>query len=31
MGYGTEEHMQALATVGLSPVHRRSFCKRFLG
>lgn len=30
MGYGTKEHMDALEEIGLSPVHRRSFCKRFL-
>ena len=29
-GYGTKIHRQALATVGPSPVHRRSFCRRQL-
>ena len=30
-GYGTKAHMEALANYGLCPIHRRSFCKKFLG
>lgn len=30
-GYGTAEHMAALERYGLTPFHRRSFCKRFCG
>ena len=29
-GYGTREHMDAIRRYGLTPHHRRSFCKRFL-
>ena len=29
-GYGTKEHMEAIERYGLSPVHRKSFCKKFL-
>ncbi len=29
-GYGTKVHGAALSTHGLSPIHRRSFCKRYL-
>ena len=29
-GYGTKSHMGALATHGLSALHRRTFCKKFL-
>lgn len=29
-GYGTKSHMVALRDHGLSELHRRSFCKRFL-
>jgi ribonuclease HII len=29
-GYGTKAHGIALSTHGLSPIHRRSFCKRYL-
>jgi ribonuclease HII len=29
-GYGTKAHLEALTIHGLSPVHRRSFCKKFL-
>ena len=29
-GYGTKAHREALTKHGLSPVHRRSFCKKFL-
>lgn len=28
-GYGTSVHQSALKKKGLSPLHRRSFCKRF--
>ena len=30
-GYGTAAHFEALRQYGLSPVHRRSFLKKFLG
>lgn len=29
-GYGTKIHREAIEKHGLSPVHRRSFCKKFL-
>lgn len=29
-GYGTKIHREALSQHGLSPIHRRSFCKKFL-
>lgn len=29
-GYASEEHIQAIREFGLSPVHRRSFCKSFM-
>ncbi|MDO5695262.1 MAG: ribonuclease HII [Eubacteriales bacterium] len=29
-GYGTEKHRDALSRFGLTPYHRRSFCKRYL-
>jgi len=29
-GYGTAAHREALAVHGLSPQHRRSFCRKFL-
>lgn len=29
-GYGTAEHIQALHTLGPSPIHRRSFIKNLL-
>lgn len=29
-GYGTAEHCEAIRRLGLSPVHRRSFCSEFL-
>ncbi len=28
-GYGTKFHEQAILSHGLSPIHRRSFCKKF--
>jgi len=30
VGYGTLEHMKAIETHGLSPLHRKTFCKRWL-
>jgi ribonuclease HII len=27
-GYGTRQHMSLIARFGLSPIHRRSFCRR---
>lgn len=30
VGYGTSDHMQAIETHGLSPLHRTTFCKRWL-
>jgi ribonuclease HII len=29
-GYGTAEHMDAIANLGLTQHHRRSFCRKFL-
>lgn len=29
-GYGTEMHRDAIEKYGLCPIHRRSFCKRFI-
>lgn len=29
-GYGTQEHIRAIEKYGLTPIHRRSFCKRFV-
>ena len=29
-GYGTREHEKAIYTPGLSAIHRKSFCKKFL-
>ena len=28
-GYGSKAHIDAIKTYGLSPVHRKSFCKHF--
>jgi ribonuclease HII len=28
-GYGTKKHIEAITTHGLSPIHRKSFTKRF--
>jgi ribonuclease HII len=28
-GYGTKTHMEAILKRGLSPIHRRTFCRRF--
>jgi len=30
-GYGTAEHINALKTLGPTPIHRRSFIKNFIG
>lgn len=29
-GYGTKVHIEAIAKYGLSPIHRESFCKKFV-
>lgn len=29
-GYGTKAHIEAIAKYGLSPIHRPSFCKKFV-
>lgn len=29
-GYGTKAHIEALAKYGLSPIHRESFCRKFV-
>jgi ribonuclease HII len=29
-GYGTKDHIEAIKRYGLSPIHRRSFCKNFI-
>ena len=28
-GYGTKEHMDAIRAYGMTPIHRRSFLKKF--
>ena len=30
MGYGTKQHIEAIQRFGLSPIHRRSFCKKII-
>ena len=30
MGYGTEEHIEAIRTYGLTPIHRKTFCTKFV-
>ena len=30
-GYGSEEHLKALKTIGACPIHRRSFIKNLIG
>lgn len=30
MGYGTAEHIEAIKKYGLTPIHRRSFCKTLM-
>ena len=29
-GYGTKEHLGAIGKLGITPIHRKSFCKLFL-
>lgn len=29
-GYGTKAHIEAIRTYGLTPIHRPSFCKKFV-
>lgn len=29
-GYGTKDHIEAIKAHGLSPIHRKSFCKNFI-
>lgn len=29
-GYGTKAHIEAIKTYGLTPIHRPSFCKKFV-
>ena len=29
-GYGTKKHIEAIKQYGLTPIHRPSFCKRFI-
>ena len=29
-GYGTKEHTDAIKKYGLTPLHRKSFCKNFI-
>jgi ribonuclease HII len=31
MGYGTRIHIEAIVRDGLTPLHRRSFCRRIVG
>ena len=30
MGYGTRQHIERIQKFGLSPIHRRTFCKRII-
>lgn len=30
-GYGTKAHIESIARYGISPIHRASFCEKFLG
>jgi len=30
-GYGTKQHIESIKRFGLSPIHRRTFCEKFLG
>lgn len=30
-GYGTKAHIESIARYGISPIHRTSFCEKFLG
>ena len=29
-GYGTKAHIEAIKKYGLTPIHRPSFCKKFV-
>ena len=29
-GYGTAKHIEAIKEYGLTPIHRKTFCKNFL-
>ncbi len=29
-GYGTKEHRKAIAKIGISKIHRKTFCKKFV-
>lgn len=29
-GYGTAKHIAAIKQYGLSPIHRTTFCKKFM-
>ena len=29
-GYGTAKHIEAIKKYGLTPIHRKSFCKNFV-
>lgn len=29
-GYGTAAHQQGIVSLGLTPIHRRSFCKKYI-
>ena len=29
-GYGTKAHIEAIGKYGLTPIHRPSFCKKFV-
>ena len=29
-GYGTKIHIEAIKKYGLTPIHRKSFCKKFV-
>jgi ribonuclease HII len=30
-GYGTKQHIESIEKFGLSPIHRRTFCAKFIG
>ena len=29
-GYGTKAHIEAIKKYGLTPIHRKSFCTKFI-
>lgn len=29
-GYGTAKHIEAIKKYGLTPIHRKTFCKNFV-